>query len=172
MPWCVQDTRFSHTTVWNGRIRQAQRITCCSSTVAGRDSRRDHESSRSIALVTAAQQHLNHPNVSRFTKVVHKCHSYGSIVTVGLLMKCPTLSDGAIKTGWLISQHNEDHKQGTCSQRIEKSSRDAAVELELDCCCMSSSFSRSKMILPMSTSSSMAKEHVVRDCIQPESHGQ
>lgn len=68
---------------------------------------------RSGALAAAAVAHFNHTTIPTFAKVVHIGHSFGSILTAGLLTKYGALSDGAIETGWLVSPHIADYKQAS-----------------------------------------------------------
>ena len=50
--------------------------------------------------------------VLTFTKFVHIGHSYGSILTSGLLAKYPDLTDGCILTGYIITPHTFQYIQG------------------------------------------------------------
>ncbi|KAK5065410.1 hypothetical protein LTR84_001248 [Exophiala bonariae] len=47
-----------------------------------------------------------------FTKFVHVGHSYGSILTSGLLAKYPDLTDGSILTGFIINPHGPQYQLG------------------------------------------------------------
>ncbi|KAJ9609753.1 hypothetical protein H2200_006081 [Cladophialophora chaetospira] len=69
------------------------------------------KAARSGALAAVAKSHFNHSSIPPFSKIVHIGHSFGSILTGGLLARYPELSDGAIETGWLVNAHTGDYNQ-------------------------------------------------------------
>lgn len=57
-------------------------------------------------LAEAAKSHFaQHIILPNFTKFVHIGHSFGSTLTNALQARYPRLSDGAIQTAWLLSDH-------------------------------------------------------------------
>lgn len=70
------------------------------------------EMARSGHISKVAQGHVDRilPN---FAKFVHVGHSYGSIITSGLLATYPDLSDGCILTGFIVTPHSFEYPLGS-----------------------------------------------------------